>query len=171
MTLIRAADIGHLLSPVSKTRSTSCKCQHAQIITRFPYKKKTELSQKEKEAAQHKAQINAQKQKQLRAKKKKKPSSTQEAMTGIFRGKRPALSTRCNHLKKRLSDKGDEITIELRGTDDAQPLPGNVEDNECMFCTGVFSEDNDGENGIHCGICFKWSHTVCANFEGEVFRL
>jgi hypothetical protein len=146
MTPIRAADISHLLSPVSKTRDISSKCQHAQIITRSPYKKKTELSQKDNEAAQRKAQINVQKQKQKEAKKEKKPSSTQEAKTGMFHGKIPALSTRCYHFKKRLCDEEDEITVELGGTDDSQPLSRDVEDNECIFCTGLFSEDNDGEN-------------------------
>jgi hypothetical protein len=144
------------------------KCQYAYIITTSPYKKQIELSQKEKEDAQHKAQINTQKQKELRAKKEKKSWSTQEAKRGIFRGKRPSLSTRRNNFKKRLCNEEDEITFELGGTDDAQPLPGNVENTVCMFCTGVFSEDNDSDNWICCGICFKWSHTLCANFEGLV---
>ena len=29
--------------------------------------------------------------------------------------------------------------------------------------------DYDSENWIRCGICLKWSHTLCANFEGEKF--
>jgi hypothetical protein len=50
--------------------------------------------------------------------------------------KHPALSTRCNHFKKGLRDKKYEITAELGSTDDAQPLPGDVEVAECMFCAG-----------------------------------
>jgi hypothetical protein len=60
------------------------------------------------------------------------------------------------------------MTAEL-DTDGAQRLPRDAMDAECIFCTGLCSVDKDSENWKGCGICFKWSHTLCANFEGEVF--
>jgi hypothetical protein len=125
--------------------------------------------QKKKEAAQYKAQINTQKKKRLRAKQEKKLSSTQEANRCIFLGEHPALSISCDHFKNRLCDEEDEMTAEIQGTDVAQPLPGDVEYAECIFCMCLFSVGNDCENWIRCGICCKWSQTLCAHLEGEVF--
>ena len=88
---------------------------------------------------------------------------------GIFLGKHPALSIRCDYFKNCLCDEEDEMTAEIQGSDVAQPLPGDVEYAECMFCMCLFSVGNDCENWIHCGICCKWSQTLCAHLEGEVF--
>ena len=59
------------------------------------------------------------------------------------------------------------MTVEFPDTDDTQPVSGDVEESECMFCTGLFSEDHHEENWIRSRICFKWNHALCANFEGE----
>jgi hypothetical protein len=93
--------------------------------------------------------------------KKNKPSSTQETKC-IIRCKCPAYrQVAVSHF----NNQEEEVTTELLDTDDAQHLA----DPDYMSCTGLFSEDYDSENWIRCGICLKWSHTLCANFEGEKF--
>jgi hypothetical protein len=82
------------------------------LITSSPYKKNVDLPRKEDGDAQQKTQMKATKKKQVWA-NKKKPSSTEQAQGGIKRGKSPALSTRGNHVKKRLCNKEDEIAVEI----------------------------------------------------------
>jgi hypothetical protein len=50
------------------------------------------------------------------------PASTQQANRCIIHGKCPALLTRGNQFKKRLCDKQNEMTVEFRDTDNAQPV-------------------------------------------------
>ena len=80
-----------------------------------------------------------------------------------------SLSTRGNRFKQSSYYKEDETTVELRDTGDAQLLSRDAEDEERMFCAGQFSEDNDGDKWICCGICFKWSYALCANFQDRFF--
>jgi hypothetical protein len=60
------------------------------------------------------------------------------------------------------------MALKFRDSDDDQLLSEDDSDAECMFCAGLFSKDNEGEDWIGCNICFKWSHTLCANLDGEV---
>jgi hypothetical protein len=92
-----------------------------------PTKKKyIDLPRKEDEAAQNKAQMKAKKKKQVWA-NKKKPSNTEKAKGGINSGKSPALSTRGNHVQKRLCDKEEEMAVEIRDCDGSQHLTGEDE--------------------------------------------
>jgi hypothetical protein len=29
---------------------------------------------------------------------------------------------------------------------------------ECLFCTGLFSQDKHGEKLAHCVSCYRWAH-------------
>jgi hypothetical protein len=64
---------------------------------------------------------------------KKKPSGTQQAKKVASFVATPCPIDTCNHFKKRLCDKQDEISVELRDSDDAQLLSGDEEDAELMF--------------------------------------
>jgi len=33
---------------------------------------------------------------------------------------------------------------------------------DCVFCTGRFSEDRNGEEWIRCAKYFRWAHILCA---------
>ena len=68
-----------------------------------------------------------------------------------------------------MNDEEDKMTVDLRDTDDVQSLSRDVVDAECIFYSSLFSEHHDGENLIRCRIRLKWSHTLCASFQGEVF--
>jgi hypothetical protein len=81
-----------------------------------------------------------------RSRRRWRSSSTRQEQRDNNRGKCPALSTRCGHFSKRLSDEEDKMTVELRDTDDAEPLTDDGEDTECISCTSLFSEDHHGEN-------------------------
>ena len=37
----------------------------------------------------------------------------------------------------------------------------------CVFCTGRFSEDHNGEERIRCAKRFRWAHTLCAGMEED----
>jgi hypothetical protein len=39
------------------------------------------------------------------------------------------------------------------------------QDTDCVFCTGHFSEDHNGEEWIRCVKYFIWAHIVCAGVE------
>ena len=41
------------------------------------------------------------------------------------------------------------------------------QDADCVFCTGRFSEDHNGEDWIRCAKCFRWAHTLCAGMEED----
>jgi hypothetical protein len=82
--------------------------------------------------------MKAKKKKQIWA-NKKKLSITEQAKGGINSGNSPALSTLCNHVKKRLRDKEDEMAVEIRDCDESQYLTGVDEVAESMFCAGLFS--------------------------------
>ncbi|CAG9833616.1 unnamed protein product [Diabrotica balteata] len=51
--------------------------------------------------------------------------------------------------------------------DDESGMKCNIgeEEAECMFCTGLFSEDTSGEQWILCTKCFKWAYTSCTNVD------
>jgi hypothetical protein len=113
--------------------------------------------------------MNAEKTKKITGKEKKGEAikhSTRKK--GITRGKSPHYRHVVTNSRRGMSDKEDEMTVELRDTRKAQPLP--IEDAECMFYRGQLSEDNDSQKRIRCGVCFKCSHTLYGNFEGEFFR-
>ncbi|KAG8292857.1 hypothetical protein J6590_030318 [Homalodisca vitripennis] len=42
-------------------------------------------------------------------------------------------------------------------------------DAECLYCTGLFSEDRNGEDWIRCKACSRWSHFNCADVLNAVF--
>ncbi|KAG8246250.1 hypothetical protein J6590_088462 [Homalodisca vitripennis] len=42
-------------------------------------------------------------------------------------------------------------------------------DAECLYCTGLFSEDRNGEDWIRCKACSRWSHFNCADVGNAVF--
>jgi hypothetical protein len=37
----------------------------------------------------------------------------------------------------------------------------------CVFCTGPFSEDHNGEERIRCTKYFRWAHTLCVGMEED----
>jgi len=41
------------------------------------------------------------------------------------------------------------------------------QDADCVYCTGRFSEDHNGEEWIRCAKCFRWAHTLCADMEED----
>jgi hypothetical protein len=42
------------------------------------------------------------------------------------------------------------------------------QDSDCVYCTGRFSEDHNGEEWIRCEKCCRWAHTLYAGM-GEDF--
>lgn len=42
-------------------------------------------------------------------------------------------------------------------------------DAECIYCTGRFSDDHNGEDWVRCASCTLWSHTSCADLGAAVF--
>jgi len=41
------------------------------------------------------------------------------------------------------------------------------QDADCVFCTGLFSEDHHGEEEIRCAKYFRWEHTLCAGMRED----
>jgi hypothetical protein len=41
------------------------------------------------------------------------------------------------------------------------------EEQDCVFCTGRFSVDHNGEDWIRCAKYFRWAHTLCAGTEED----
>jgi hypothetical protein len=41
------------------------------------------------------------------------------------------------------------------------------QDTDCVFRTGRFSEDHNGEEWIRSAKCFRWLHTLCAGMEED----
>jgi hypothetical protein len=50
------------------------------------------------------------------------------------------------YLKKRFCNAVNEMTAELRHSDDDQPLSREEKDAKFMFCISLFSKDNEGED-------------------------
>jgi len=38
---------------------------------------------------------------------------------------------------------------------------------DCVYCTGRFSEDHKGEEGLRCAKYFRWAYTLCAAMEED----
>jgi len=44
------------------------------------------------------------------------------------------------------------------------------QDADCVYCTGRFSEDHNGEEWIRCAKYCRWAHTLCASVEEDFVR-
>lgn len=63
------------------------------------------------------------------------------------------------------SSSEDEVLV----LDDVSDMDCDIgeEEAECMFCSGLLSEDTSGEQWIQCSECFRWAHADCANIDKE----
>lgn len=61
------------------------------------------------------------------------------------------------------SDEGDIDDIVLN--DDSEDEENY--DAECLFCTGQFSADQQGEQWVKCRKCYRWAHEDCGAEEVE----
>lgn len=69
-------------------------------------------------------------------------------------------------VKKQESSSSSEEDEELVLDDDSDmDCDIEEEDAECIFCSGLFSEDNAGEQWNQCSKCFKWAHSEYANID------
>ena len=44
---------------------------------------------------------------------------------------------------------------------------GEEQDADCVFCTGRFFEDHNGEDQIRCAKRFRWAHKLCLGMEED----
>jgi len=62
------------------------------------------------------------------------------------------------------SDSDTKITVTL-----AKDSTEEVEqDADCLYCTGRFTEDHNGEDWIRCAKCLRWAHTLCTGMEEDI---
>ena len=67
------------------------------------------------------------------------------------------------------SESEDETSIPYDDSDDDVNFIDDDSDTECLFCTGLFSEDHEGEDWIRCCSCLRWAHSLCADANTEKF--
>jgi hypothetical protein len=69
--------------------------------------------------------------------------------------------------------------IRLRLTLSQVPLPladdstdvDEEKEADCMFCTGHFPEDHNGEEWIQCVKYCRWAHTLCGGMKENIVRV
>ena len=139
---VRSSDI----SPVPSLKlKPNDRTGAAKKLTSSPYKKVVEEAQRKKEQ---------------REKDQRKKEKTSSGLKGKRKLKAPAERSR-----KRLH-KSPEPSVSSESEEDlAVPLDDDSDssDAECFYCSGMFSEDNNGEDWIRCSRCLKWAHTLCAD--------
>jgi hypothetical protein len=62
------------------------------------------------------------------------------------------------------SDSNTELAVPL--SDDSTEAV-EEQDGDCVFCTGRFSEDYNGEAWKRCAKYFRWAHKICAGIEED----
>jgi hypothetical protein len=63
------------------------------------------------------------------------------------------------------SDSDNKLAVPLA---DDSTEEDKEKDADCVFCTGSFSEDHNGEERKQCAIYFRWAHTL---WYGGIFCL
>ena len=69
---------------------------------------------------------------------------------------------RCPTPSDTSSDSDTDLAVPL-----AEDFTEEEQDADCVFCTGRFSEDHNGEERIRCAKHFRWAHTLCAGMEED----
>lgn len=54
-----------------------------------------------------------------------------------------------------------EEEIQLIDSSDSEFNMNDDNDAECLFCTGLFSQDTHGEKWGKCIQCYRWAHEEC----------
>lgn len=163
---VRALHVNPLPDLGAKTRTS--RSGSAELITGSPYKNLLESSLKKKEAAETK--------KEERFKKKLFASKSENKKTTQSRKirKRTSRTSHANAPKNKIpkassSDSDSDFDVQIDDSGSDLDLSEDNDDAECIYCAGLFSEDHNGEDWIRCSKCFKWSHSLCADSENEVF--
>lgn len=133
--LVSPKDIIPVPSTSSKTVGSVKRKGSATLITSTPYKKYLEESNM-----------------------KKKKVGTKKT-----KNKKPVIEKKLTIKKKKIESSSSESD----GSEELQYDDTSEEDNddaECLFCSGKYSEDVNGEKWAQCNQCFRWCHEDC----GEV---
>ncbi|KAJ9601585.1 hypothetical protein L9F63_000257 [Diploptera punctata] len=81
----------------------------------------------------------------------------------LFKKSNSVKSKTSRPRKRQLSSSSEKTDTEREliysefGADDA--------DAECLFCTGLYSEDTRGEKWAQCINCHRWAHEDCGAHE------
>ena len=71
-------------------------------------------------------------------------------------------------LKKKLFSAENKKSKQTGATMTSALMVDN--DTPCIYCTGLFSEDGQGEQWVMCKTCRKWVHTECAGADEDEFK-
>ncbi|XP_069669360.1 uncharacterized protein [Periplaneta americana] len=103
-------------------------------------------------------------QKQLRESLYKAKQNKDGAHKRLFDKQQKSQKNRKVQLKKHnlTSFSDEDFDEEMQSIDSSDSeFEGNDDDAECLFCTGLFSDDTRGEKWVQCSKCRRWAHEDC----------
>nr|CAD7194938.1 unnamed protein product [Timema douglasi] len=155
-------------SGLSDNRKTPETSSAAEIITSSPYKKLVEEEKEKKRQKETKKLKRENNDKFKREKRGRKKIEGQKKGKELKVPKKKMVSRKL--LTSSSSDSEDEDIIYNDDlADDCHLFSDEENDAECLYCTGLYSEDHNGEDWVRCTACFRWSHTNCADIVSAVF--
>lgn len=171
--LVKASQISPIPIWNDEQRKKNVRAGSAEVITSSPYKQHLQMNNEKKSLKI----IKKNSKRQIEQKKKSKPyGSRDEDQENIVKKKGVEKTKRTKPTKKLarkliLSSSEDEDDNVPYADDSAEDNNFSDEDDdaECLYCSGRYSEDHNGEDWVRCTSCLLWSHTSCADLGNSVF--
>lgn len=157
---VKASQISPIPILTSEMKKKHPRTRSAEIITSSPYKK---IVEEEKEKTRLKTLKNGSKERKPNGEKRKE---------NVIKNKNQNEKKSKEHVKKNRpisrklfpessSESDDDVPYDDDSADDCHLCSDEDNDAECLYCTGLFSEDHNGEDWVRCSTCFRWAHTMC----------
>ncbi|KAI4455497.1 hypothetical protein MML48_9g00014898 [Holotrichia oblita] len=158
----------HEISPIPSTsfykssaKERKSRKGSAALITGTPYKDALEASLSEQNRKKSVSQ-GIPKLKMVNKSVSSKVTNKKKGKSIAKKNVTPKVSKK-NVKKQESSDSSEEDEDLVLDDDSDLDCDIGEEEADCMFCSGVFSDDHAGEQWIQCSKCFKWAHCDCAN--------
>jgi hypothetical protein len=95
-------------------------------------------------------------------------SKTKRFVSNALLGPSKRLKRRvCRHPAPSDTTPDSDTELAVAVADDSTEVD-DEQDADCLYCTGHFSEDHNGEDWMRCQKCFSWAHILCAGIEEDV---